>query len=96
LEQLPPFDLQQLTPAHPRAAEAWLQHLQLPLGPANSCYTNPHQLHLQQHNHTPPQQAQKQQQQQNLTSPDEAFLLQDPALWRAYQVLSFLSHVSSS
>jgi hypothetical protein len=103
LEQLQPFDLQQLTPAHPAAAEAWQQHLQEPLRPANSAYMAPHQLHIQQHAHHNPlqqnQRLQKQRQEQSKPGAGQdgvVLLQQDLTLWRAYQVLSFLSHVSSA
>lgn len=95
---LPQFDLQQLTPIHPEAAEAWQQHLQQPLQPANSCYISPRQLHIQQHDQVPLQ-WQPTQQLQQLDGADaglgSVLMQQDPMLWRAYQVLSFISHVST-
>lgn len=99
LEGLPQFDLEQLTPIHPDAAKAWQQHLQQPLQPANCCYTPPRQLHIQQHDHVPlrwqPTQPQQQQQSQAAGSLGGVLLQQDPTLWRAYQVLSFISHVGA-
>jgi hypothetical protein len=105
LEQLPPFDLQQLTPAHPAAAEAWQLHLQQPLQPANNTHTPPHQLHIQQYDHDDPlqkkqrlQQHSEDQEQSTAGAGQEGVVLmqQDPILWRAYQALSFLSHVSGA
>lgn len=93
LEGLPPFNLQHLInpqqQQQPDASEAWQQHLQLPLPPANATYTHPRQLHIQQHDHL----QQQQQGQQDLASGGSNLLQYDPILWRAYQVLSFLSHV---
>lgn len=96
LEGLPQLDLEQLTPIHPDAAEAWQQRLQQPLQPANCCYTPPRQLHIQQHDHVPLhwQPTQSQQHLQGAAGNLGGVLLQqDPGLWRAYQVLSFISHV---
>jgi hypothetical protein len=93
LRDLPPFPLQQLTPANPAAADAWQQHLQQPLQPANRAYTSPHLRHIQQHDHLPPTQQQQQQHALGLDSAAAVALQQDAVLWRAYQLLSFLSHV---
>lgn len=96
LGDLPQLDLQQLTPTNPAAAEAWQQHLQAPVPPANSCYTSPHELHKQQHDHLLNQQPPSAHQHRAAVSPESLLLQQDAGLWRAYQVLSFLSHVRNT